>query len=590
MNNLNKYDWNLLPLLQNKTIEQWKKEIIEHYEIIFSLKGKITNSIDNLKEFLDHSKKSSIIVSKIGCYLHNLENVDLSNTEISKLVNDFDLFLYPWGIKLSFVSNELKDNVEKILNMLDEETAIYKKSFERLKRRKKHKISNREEKLLSVLSNALGNSDEIFSKLTNVDFSFGEVEDSQGVKYKLTQGTASKLLRDKDIVLRKNSYFAFWKEYKKHENTLSATYYANLCETSAFSKIYKYKSSLEAALFSDNVTPKFYNFALNQIAKNSKLLLKWRKILVNKTGISNPKPWDWNTEIFSPIDKKYEINDSQRIIKDALSILGSDYVAKLDKAFENNWIDWLPKDSKRSGAYSYGVWEGNPYILLNWNGKYLDLSTLAHELGHSMHTLYSNENQDYEYHDYPIFLAEVASTTNELLLVEYLLKHEENPQMRAYILENAIREIIGTIYRQALFADFEQIVHNKVDQNEPITLDVFKNICKELYPKYFPKLKTETYEDEFENLWGLYVPHFYSDFYVYKYATAMISAISFTNKILNGNKGDVENYLSFLKMGSSEWPIDALKKSGVDLLDKKTYDEAFELLEHYLCELEKLLN
>lgn len=583
--------WNLEPLLKNKTIEEWIRIIQENTKIIVDLKGKIAESKSNFLTYKEASQKMGTACGIVGCYLHNHENIDLSDNDWNKKMQKFEMVMNEQSILLSFVNNEILDNLDKIEKIIenDSELQYLKRWLELEKRSLSHKLSNEKEELLSQLNIVFGNDQTVFSKLTNADFVFEDILDKDNKPHKLTQGNAAKYLKHQDIVLRKNAYFSFWKTYFHHKNTLATLYQGNLLQTSTLSRIYKFNSSLDASLFSDNVDRKFYDNLLQQTQNHADILLKWKKILVKLTKKDNPEPWDWNGPLFEKYDKDFSVEEAKKITYEALSVLGKDYKNKLDFMFNKDLIDWMPTSNKRSGAYSYDVWEGFPYILLNWNAKYVDLSTLVHELGHSIHSLYSNENQKYEYHHYPIFLAEVASICNEVLLINYMLEKETDLNVKAMILENAIKEFIGTVYRQVQFADFEKQVHDLVDNQEPLTFEEFKNIALNTTKKYYKKLDTEKYEDEYLGLWGLYIPHFYSDFYVYKYATGMISACSIAFDILNKKPGMPENYLNFLKSGSSKWPLETLMGTGVNLLEENTYKNAFKIFENWIDELNKIV-
>jgi len=585
-------EWNLDSLIQgkNNSIKSRKLIINNACKELLSLKGSISKSINNFKKYLSYIEIISEHKSILGCYFYNKLSENVGNTESQKNIQNFEQYASNIDVELSFINNEIKNNIDTILTYIDSDDTLshLKFSYNLVKRNLKHKISDESEKIISHLINSHGASSDVFSKLTNADFTFENIKDSKGHDHKLTQGTAALYLRNQDITLRKNAYLSFWKTYYSHKNSLSSTYYHNLLLSKAYANIYKYNDSLEMYLHGDNVDRKFYDFVLENVKGNSNLIIKWKNILKKITKVNNPNPWDWNGPLFKLSDKEYKMSESKSIINEALAVLGKNYLNKINYIFDNKLIDWLPKDGKRSGAYSYGVWNADPYILLNWNSKYVDLSTLIHELGHSVHTMYSNENQKYENHNYPIFLAEVASITNELLLVMHLLKKEDDLEIKKMLLENIIKEFIATVWRQSQFAEFEKIVHDRVDQGESLNYDDFSNIASSLTDKYYPKTETETYKDKYDGIWSIYIPHFYSDFYVYKYTTGAICAFAFVHKIMEGNY-DINKYLNFLKSGGSNWPLDILKEAGVDLRKKETFDHAFKMFENLLDNLETLI-
>ena len=376
--------------------------------------------------------------------------------------------------------------------------------------------------------------------------------------------------------------------YDKFKNTLTLNYYYSVLKTKNISKVYKYKNCLEYKLFSDNVSEKFYISVLNNCKKYSYLSKKWKKIIFKIKNNFDPEPWEISGPLFKKSDISFQINESKQIIKRALAIFGTDYLKKIDYLFSSNCIDFMPNVGKRQGAYSFGVWDNKPYICMNWNGKFRDLSTLIHELGHSIHTLYSNENQPQQYSEYPIFLAEIASIVNEVMLINYFLKNNQNVEFKKVILEKLISEFIATVYRQAQFADFELWAHKKVECEQAFNFNDIKQKCEEIDEMYFPKLKTQTKINKYSGLWGIFVPHFYSSFYVYKYIIGMICAFTITSKI-NEDPNYVNKYLLLLKNGCKNFPLEILKEIDIDLCKDKTYEKAFLLFEDFLVQLEELI-
>ncbi|WP_434414772.1 oligoendopeptidase F [symbiont of Argiope bruennichi] len=584
-------NWDLTPLIGNNSISSLLVIVEDLKNQLKVLKGQLFSSKDNFASFLSLIEKFYRISSEIECYLQNKSNSNLQDIQTQKVYQDWSLKYQKIASDLFFIRNEIFASETKINEYLNDEKFSYLKNyFHNFFNFKKHRLSDENEQLISQLSGIFDNNKNIFTKLTNADFKFRKIKDSNHKSYELLPGNASFFLSHKDIELRKNCYKNFWKVYFDHRFTLATNAFYNLLSTSKFAKIYHYKSSLESNTLSDYVDKKQYKFILKNISDNTNLILEWKKILVKVTKITNPNPWDWSGPLFEASNDDFTIEESKKIIKKSLSLLGPEYLKEIDYVFENNLIDWLPRPNKRSGAYSYCVYQKNPYILLNWNKKYLDVSTLTHELGHAIHSIFSNRHQSFFYHDYPIFLAEIASITNEILLNHSMIENTKDDEKKKAYLELFIKEFIATVFRQAQFAEYELIAHDMVDKDNSLTYTDFVKIAKKLNKKYFPKLETEKKSHKFNYLWPLYVPHFYSNFYVYKYVVGMVCASCFAKKIIDKEKDAVKNYLNFLKSGSSKKPLEILKENGIDLTTEQPFKNAFSLFNDYLVKLKKLVN
>lgn len=582
-----KYKWDVNTLYKdNKSLKNDYNKINLLTNNIVELKGKITLSYENFFNYIKWSEKASILEEKIGLYLYNTESQDTKNTESTKKILEYSSFIEKQNTKLYFVNNELLKNKNKIMSYLTGELTDYNTSFKKFFRSKKHKLTDNEEKLISEISPVFGSTNKLFNAMTSTDFNFGKVLDSKKNEFQVTQGNYYNLYTSDDKTLRKNSYFAFWNKYYDFKNTLAINYYYNVVASCKIAKIYKYESSLQASLFSNNLTVSFYDNLLDSCKSNSNLVLKWQKLKSKILKNNNPKPWDSSMPLFSLSNKKFSIEESKIIINKALKAFGTDYIKKLNYVLENNCIDYMPNIGKRQGAYSYGTYNSKPYICMNWNEKYIDLSTLIHEIGHSIHSMYSNENQPYQYHNYPIFLAEIASIVNEFMLIEYFLKNDKNDEFKKVVLEKGITEFIATVYRQLQFAEYEKWSHETVESGNSFTISDIIKKCNELQIKYFPKPKTYSYTDKYDGLWGIYVPHFYRDFYVFQYAVGMICASIIVSNIYE-NTGYEKKYIEFLGYGCRYFPLDALKKIGIDLNDKKTIQKAYHYLDSLINRLEK---
>ncbi len=584
-----KYKWDLKKILQIKNINKFYIEMEDISHEINKLRKKTTANIENFQKYLQLSQKLSIISSKLSSFLYNTQSKDTTIAKSTEELLKFETIDSKISSKLFWTTNEIINNKKKIRKYLEtDKLKDYKITFERIFRSEKHRLSDESEKLVSEISQALGAPGELFTSLTDGDFKFNDAVDSKKKKHKLTQGTHAKLYNSKDDKLRETSYKNFWKTYYQFRNSLSNAYYYNVLTANKISKIYKFKNTLESELFSDNVDEKFYNNLINYSKKYSYLNKKYLEIKLKLLKIPNPTPWMLNKPLFKDSSKEFTIEQAHTLLRKALAPLGNDYSKKIDFILENKCIDYMPNDGKRSGAYSYGVWEELPYILMNWNSKFRDVSTLIHEMGHSIHSLYSQEKQPYQHCGYPIFLAEIASITNEMLLIKYLIKNNKDKEFKKSIINSSIKDFIATVFRQLQFAEFEQWSHTFVEDGNVLTAENISKKCKELNNEYYPRPSTMNYDDDYQGLWGLYVPHFYRDFYVYKYAIGMICACAIVSKIYE-DKSYYKKYLLLLKNGNRDWPLDILKKIDIDLNNNKTYDNAFSFLSKMINDLENLI-
>ena len=569
----------------------WKKQFSENCEIIISLVGKITKNINNFSIFEKASKDLDVAAGIIGIYIMNKMNEDTGNAEATKNALDYEQFVNKYVEQMSFVENEILENADTIREYLKNdkfksEAIAYERSFRHIP----HKLLDVENELLSKLSTGLGAPGSIFDKLNDADIDFGYIKDADGEEIHLTQGNYSKYMKDKNTSVRKAAFLNHGEEYKKHQHTLSMIYYTYISNKKTLSKISKFEDGLEASLFSDNVPRQLYTNLIDKTKSQTHLVKKWRTIVakVLKLDIKTVNPWDWTQPLCEASDRNYTIEEGIEIIREALQPLGKKYIEKFDYLINARWIDFYPTDNKTSGAYSSSQWDTPAFILMNWTGKLRDVATLAHEIGHSIHSMFSNEKQTQTYHSYPIFLAEVASITNEYLLTRHLLKISTDVEEKKAILENTIGDFISTVFRQVQFAEFEMLAHDIVNKGGSLTSDVLLGISKKLNIEYYPKLENENDSHEFSGLWALFVPHFYMNFYVYKYATGLIAAYSIGEGILNDEPGAVDKYIAFLSSGCRNFPIDTLKEAGVDLQTDSPYNNAFSALSKLISEFDKI--
>ena len=502
--------------------------------------------------------------------MQNQQNLAAAANLLQKAQND-----------LTFVSLELIHHADQIREYLkDEQCRDFRYPMEELFRTIPHRLSDEMEQFLSEVNEIASVPDETFQ---SIRLTFDDV-DVNGKKEFLNGATYHEFLRNKDVNVRRQAFEHYFKEYGNMENAFANLLIGNAKGQVLNAKTRHFDSALQASLFQDGVDETLYNKIL--VMANEKYIAYLHEYFALKKqvlGIEDFHEYDISLDMEPSCDMHYTIEECRDILKKALHVLGDDYVSVIDQAFEQRWIDFYPSKDKRTGAYSWGTYDSNPYILTNFTGSYDSLSTLAHELGHSMHSYYSKKNNRPLLADYKIFVAEVASTVNEILLNRYLLQTSEDPAYRRYILSSLMEQFVGTCYRQPMFAQFEKDLHEWIENRMPISSKTITDRCLQLNKEYFGDA---VIVDELQKYGFYYVPHFYYNFYVYKYTLGMSVAISFVKEILSGN---VAPYRAFLTKGGSESPVDELKHAGVDPTSDKVYDDSFTFFKEIMEEFKELL-
>lgn len=508
------------------------------------------------------------LIDKLSVYANlsfDLRTSDNSKQELCEKVTN----LHSKHVRNSYfiVPSILKADEKLIERYYKEESRLlqYETQIKEIYRYKKHTLSDEEEKLLSSIGKIVGNSYDTYELLKDCDMSFDDIKDVNGEKMELTNSSYALYIESKDREVRKEAFETLYKEYKKYANTFASLLASNMKELSTLARISKYKSAIEMSLYRDDVDLSVYDNLIDSVHSNIKYLYDYYKLKKDILGLRELHLYDIYVPIVEDYDKKYEFEEAKEIILKVLEVFGDEYINKVKEALESRWIDVYPTKDKRTGGYSGGCYDTYPYILLNYQDKYNDMSTLIHEMGHSMHSYYSRTYNSYQNSEYRIFVAEVASTVNELLLSKYMLEHSESREEKLFILNNLMELYRATIYRQTMFAEFEKEISRLTDEEEALTSDKLSSIYYDLNKFYFGD---EVFvDDEIRYEWER-VPHFYYDFYVYKYATGLSAATVIVNNILDGKKDAVSNYIEFLKCGSRLSPIESLKVAGVDLNDK----------------------
>ena len=435
------------------------------------------------------------------------------------------------------------------------------------------------------MTKIFNNHYETYELLKDSDLTFGYIEDEEGKKVELTCSNYSLYIESKNREVRKNAFQTLYKTYKQFINTFASTLSGNINENITIAKIKKYNSTLEWCLYPDEIKEEVYNNLIKTVNNNLDILFKYYDLKKEVLKLDELHLYDIYTPIVSEFTKKYPFEEGKQLVLDALSILGEDYIEVLKKGINNHWIDVYPTKAKRTGAYSGGCYDTEPYLLLNYQEQYNDISTLAHEAGHSMHSYYTRTNNPYQYGDYAIFVAEVASTVNEILLAKHLLEVSTEKEEKLFILDNLMNLFKGTIYRQTMFAEFEQSIYKDAEEDIPLTADYLSNKYYQLNKKYFGENVFVDEEVQYE--WSR-IPHFFYNFYVYKYATGISAACQIVNNILNNKENAVENYKKFLSCGSILNPIDSLKLAGVDLTKKEVIESALKMFNETIEEFKNI--
>jgi oligoendopeptidase F len=457
----------------------------------------------------------------------------------------------------------------------------------KIRRMKPHVLSVPEERLLALGSVALSGYDDTFSQLTDVDMKFGVLTDETGREAPLTQSSFSSFLVKRDHELRKRAFHQFYAEFRDHQYTLAASLAYSVKADVFHARARHYPAALEAALFPDDVPVAVYDGLIRSVRANLKPLFRYFDLRRRALGLRELHHYDTYVPLVPEIETRTSFDQAVEMVLAALAPLGKEYVDTLREGLHGRWVDRYESKGKRSGAFSSGSYGALPYILMNYKEDvFADVYTLAHEAGHSMHSWFAQESQLFQDYEYPIFLAEVASTFNEELLTHHLLQQTSDPKMRAYIINRQIDDLRGTLFRQTMFAEFEKIIHSIEESGDALTLDVFKSEYHKLLETYFAENLVLDAELDLE---CLRIPHFYHAFYVYKYATGISAAVALSERVLSGESGTVDAYLNFLRSGGSKFPLETLKTAGVDMTTAAPIESTLRLFERRLDELEELL-
>ena len=585
----NKFKWTIDEMYPNEeSIEKDIQKVKELIEEVKRYKGILADSEENIFKALNISEEASRILQNLYVYTHMKSHEDTRINKNQSNATKTDMLSTELSMATSYMVPEIiaMDN-EKLENYLKtEKLSHYKKYVDDILRLKPHTLNEREEELLAAVADLSGVPENVYDMLSFADLQFPEIEDENGEKVRVTHSNFSLFLKSKDARVRKDAFEAMYGIYGQYKNTFASTLYGGIKSEIFYAKTRKYESALQGSLFQDNVSVDVYNNLIDAVHENLDTLNDYIDLKKKFLGLDKINMYDLYVPLTENFDMEIPYEKAQEIILEALKPLGEEYLENVKKAFSEGWIDVYGNEGKQGGAYSWGSYDSKSYILMSYKDDLNSLFTLIHEMGHSMHSFYSKNNQPYLYSGYKIFVAEVASTLNELLLINYLLKNAESKEERVYLLNYYLEQFRTTVYRQTMFAEFEKICHGKVEEGEPLTAEDFNNIYYDLNKKYYGESCEVNEEIALE--WAR-IPHFYSNFYVYKYATGFSAASALSKQILEEGESAVSRYKEFLKSGGSEFPLDQLRKAGVDMEKKESVDEALHVFKDLVKQLEKEL-
>lgn len=575
------------------TDEEWEQEAkslkqdipkIEEYD------GKLADSAQVLYEALKLQDELAMRLGKLFTYAHMRSDEDTTNSFYQEMNSKAETVLTIASSSMSFIVPEILAIDEAKLKEFqaeNEKLALYKQTLDEISRQRAHVLSQKEEALLAEASEPLGNSSNTFGMLNNADLKFPSIKNEDGEEIDLTHGRFIGFLESKDRKVREEAFKAMYNTYGSFKNTFASTLAGTIKTDNFNAKVHKYDSAREAALDGNDIPEQVYENLVEAVNEKLPLLHRYAALRKKVLELEELHMYDMYTPLVKDVEMKIPYEKAKEYVVEGLAPLGKEYVNTVKEGYQNRWIDVEENKGKRSGAYSSGAYGTNPYVLLNWQDNVNDLFTLAHELGHSVHSYYTRKSQPFRYGNYSIFVAEVASTCNEALLNEYMLNHLEDEKEKLFLLNHYLEGFRGTVFRQTMFAEFEHDIHKRAQDGEALTAERLTEIYYALNKKYFGD---DVVSDEEIGLEWSRIPHFYMNYYVFQYATGYSAATALASQILNDKDGSgVERYLNFLKAGSSDYPIEVLKKAGVDMTSKEPILAALDVFEEKLGEMEKML-
>lgn len=585
------YKWSIEDLFTND--ELWKEEYIKTKEEIEKIKGyqgKLSQSGKQLLEFLKLQDDISYHLERIYVYANQKYHEDTGNSVYQGYSEQAGNLAVSYDSAASFVNAEILSMPEEVLfNFVKNTPGLlqYEFALNEILRNKPHTLSGEMEELLAMAGDMASSPQTIFSMFNNADIKFPSIKDENGELVEITHGRFLGLLESSDERVRREAFQSLYASYMKFKNTLAAVYNANVKKEAFYAKARKFPSTMAMKLYNSNIPVEVYKNLIETVHEKMSLMHRYVTLRKKLMKLDELHMYDLYTPIVKDVDTKYTFEEAKELVVKGLAPLGEKYRGVLLEGFKDRWIDVYENQGKRSGAYSWGAYGTHPYVLLNYNSSLDNVFTLAHEMGHALHSYFSDKTQPITYAGYKIFVAEVASTCNEALLMEYMLSCTEDKKEKAYLINHFLEQFRTTLYRQTMFAEFEMLTHEKAQRGEALTAESLSSLYKELVAQYYGS--DIVLDEEISYEWSR-IPHFYTPFYVYQYATGYSAAIALSRKILKEGESAVEDYIGkFLQGGSSDYPIELLKKAGVDMSSKEPVRQALELFETLLGEMEDLM-
>lgn len=566
-------------------LEALKKETTNFKEY----QGTLHKSAENLYELLNLQDRVSERIGKLYTYAHMRHDQDTTNSVYQAMNTKAENVITQLSSAMSFIVPEILAIDETTLNDFMKEKAelkLYKHALNEITRQRPHILSEKEEELLAEASEVTGNAAQTFGILNNADLTFPAVKDKNGKESDLTHGRYIGFMESDDRRVRKDAFTAMYETFGSFINTFSSTLTGAIKKDNFYAKVRKYDSARQAALDDNNIPEGVYDNLVEAVNERLPLLHRYVELRKKVLKLDELHMYDLYTPLVKDVEMDIPYDQAQEHVLKGLAPLGEEYLSIVKEGYQNRWIDVEENKGKRSGAYSSGAYGTNPYVLLNWQNNLSNLFTLAHELGHSVHSYYTRKNQPFRYGNYSIFVAEVASTCNESLLNDYMIKNTDDERKKMFLLNHFLEGFRGTVFRQTMFAEFEHDIHVLMQKGEALTADKLTQLYYDLNKKYFGD--NVVIDEEIGLEWAR-IPHFYYDYYVYQYATGYAAATDLASQVLENEDGAVERYLDFLKAGNSDYPIEVLKRAGVDMTSKQPILSALDVFEEKLIEMEKLL-
>lgn len=582
------YKWDLTSLFESD--EKWEEKLASlkgQQQVALSYQGKLDNA-QTIYQYLKWDYSITSDLSDLFCYASLRHSEDTRDSSATSMYSRIYSLYVEISSASAFARPEIlsldDDKLKAIIE--DDQLKDYRFMLEDLYREKKHTLSAKEEIVISSFGESFAAASEISESLRDSDLTFDDIVDNEGKKYPLSESSYIHYQMSDDRILRKSAFESYYKTYKQHIHTFASAYRAQVKTAVTEARLRGYGSSREMSLSKNNIPLSVYDNLIESVHRHLNLMYRYLAIRKKLLSVDELHYYDVYAPLSKGSNKQYTYKQAQQMVLEAVSPLGQEYQKKVQQAFDEKWVDVYPNVGKSNGAYSSGTYHSNPYIMMNFNGSLDSVSTLAHEMGHSLHTYLTNSHQPVQYSDYSLFVAEVASTVNENLLIDQLLQNCNDPRERLALLNEYLEGFKGTVYRQTMFAEFEMKAHQMAQQGQSLDCDSLSEVYENLIKLYFGDELVIDPEVKYE--WAR-IPHFFNPFYVYVYATGYTSAVAIKEGILKQGQSAVDRYLEFLSMGSSDYPLNELKHAGVDLTNSESIDRAFEKLEEILDDAEKTI-